>query len=72
MATWKVLDFGRVPTTGAVVISYDCPGCGHEAELPVLGMAIAQTAGGVVFEPGTHAIPAIIQCRHCRRRFEAA
>ena len=71
-ATWDVLDFGAVPRDTGRLIPYSCPRCGHEATLPVKGLPLAQLAGGgVVFEPGDHALPARIRCRRCRRQFEA-
>lgn len=64
--TWKVLDRGEVPV-GAPTISYSCR-CGYEAELPVVGLALAQTSdGAVVFDIGRHAMPTTIQCRKCGR-----
>ena len=69
-ATWDVIDRGAVPLTGTNDIEFDCPGCGREALLPVLGLALAQTAAGVVFDVGEHAMPREIRCRHCRRHFE--
>ena len=72
MATWKILDFGRVPTAGAHEVEFDCPSCGRAAKLPVLGRPLAQLRAGIVFDTDTHAMPSTIQCRSCRRRFEAA
>ena len=72
MATWKILDFGRVPTAGAQEIEFDCPNCGRPAKLPILGRAMAQLQSGLVFDTGPREMPAAIQCRSCRRRFEAA
>jgi hypothetical protein len=71
MATWKILNFGRVPA-GSQEIEFDCPNCGRSAKLPILGRPLAQLAGGIVFDNDHHAMPAEIQCRSCRRRFEAA
>lgn len=72
MATWAVLDRGDVPEKeGSHLIEYDCPRCGYEAELPVLGTPLAQlSSGGMVFDIGRHAMPRIIRCRNCRRTFE--
>ena len=70
-ATWKILQRGRVQLD-APMVPYDCPRCGYEALLPILGMPLAQLSeGGIVFDTGDHAMPAEIQCRHCRRRFES-
>ncbi len=68
-ATWKIIDRGRVPEISPHV-ELTCLSCGHEAELPVLGLAIAQLDFGIVFDIGDHAMPAEIQCRKCRRKFE--
>ena len=70
-ATWKIIDRGEVPERAGTV-EYDCPACGREALLPVLGLPIAQIGAGIVFDTGKHAMPAVIQCRHCRRCFEGA
>lgn len=69
MRRWKILDRGNVPNR-ASMIEYTCPGCDRDAELPVKGMALAQFGGGVVFDVGRHAMPAQIQCPHCRRQYE--
>lgn len=68
--TWKILDYGDVPT-GASTISYSCQACGHEAAMPVKGRALAQLAGGgIVFDTNEEgAIPATVQCRKCGRTF---
>ena len=72
MATWKILDRGKVPDR-ALAVSYACPGCEREADLPVLGLPLAQmSGGGIVFDTQPYAMPAVIQCPHCRRRFEVA
>lgn len=71
MSSWKIIDRGAVPTSAAL-IEYTCPGCEREADLPVKGLAIAQTAAGVVFDSAPHALPSVIQCPHCRRRYEVA
>jgi hypothetical protein len=64
--TWRVLDYGVVPTD-APTIPYDCP-CGREAELPIKGRVIAVTSdGGVIFDTRERAIPDKIQCRRCGR-----
>ena len=68
--TWKILDYGTVPQT-ARTIPYGGP-CDHEAELPVLGTVIAEAGGGLVFDPGPHALPATIQCRQCKRVYTTA
>lgn len=68
MATWRVIDRGTVPLA-AKMIPFDCPGCGSEAALPVVGSALAQLAGGGLVFDGEHALPPKIQCRACRRRF---
>lgn len=70
IATWRILDRGDVPEQGVNLVLYDCPGCGAEAELPVLGTPLAQIESGIVFDIGKRAMPRIIQCRNCRRRFE--
>lgn len=66
--TWKILDRGKVPKN-ALTVTYDCPHCGHEAELPVKGRALAQIAGGgIVFDNDQKGeIPPTVQCRKCRR-----
>jgi hypothetical protein len=69
--TWKILDRGRVPAN-ADVVPFECPRCGAEADLPVLGKPMAQLSdGGWVFHRGPRALPALIQCRQCRREFES-
>jgi hypothetical protein len=69
LRTWKVIDYGSVPVDSPT-FEYDCPGCGHSAQLPVVGMPIAQfSGGGVVFDPGPHELPKQIKCRKCRRVF---
>jgi len=67
--TWRVLDLGTVPAESAC-ITYSCQGCGHEAQLPVVGTALAELNGGGVVFDGPHAMPRKIQCRRCRRVFE--
>ena len=69
-ATWKIIDRGSVPKISNH-IEYHCCDCGHDADLPVLGLARAQIGQGVVFDIGKRAVPKIIQCRKCRRRFES-
>ena len=65
--TWAVLDYGDVPRN-ARTIEYDCPNCGREADLPVLGRTLAQFGGGVVFD-GPGKLPRTIRCRKCRSVF---
>jgi len=64
--TWKILDYGDVPK-GAATVNYSCQNCGHEAEMPVKGRALAQLGGGgIVFDiDETGALPATVQCRKC-------
>lgn len=72
MANWKILDRGEVPIETAS-ISYTCPACDRDADLPVMGLALAQmSGGGLVFDRGPYALPILIQCPHCRRRFESS
>lgn len=68
--TWKVLDWGAVPNPAPETVNFACMGCLREAALPVVGVPIAQLDSGLVFGHGVHAAPRVIQCRHCRRRFE--
>lgn len=68
-ASWRIIDRGDVPERGSSIVLFDCVGCGAEAELPVLGLPLAQIEGGIVFDIGKYAMPRVIQCRHCRRRF---
>jgi hypothetical protein len=68
---WKILDYGDVPENTRLV-SYTCAGCGSESGLPVVGLPVAQIDGGIVFDPGKHAMPRKIQCRRCRRTFEVS
>jgi hypothetical protein len=66
-ATWKIIDRGTVPEITQHV-DFTCQ-CGHDAKLPVLGLAMAQIGMGIVFDVGKFAMPKIIQCRKCRRQF---
>ena len=66
---WKILERGAVPDAGTNTCLYACMGCGNEAELEVIGTALAQVNTGLVFDLGPHAMPAKIQCRKCRRVF---
>jgi hypothetical protein len=72
MATWKIIDPGRVVegAPGVQQVDYTCPHCGAEALLPVRGLILAQlNNGGLVFE-GPYEMPRHIQCRKCRRQFD--
>ena len=68
--TWKIINRGTVPDPAPNTVSYTCMGCMREADLPVVGLAIAQVDSGLVFDVGPMDTPRVIQCRHCRRRFE--
>lgn len=69
---WKILERGEVPLVGVSTIDYTCPNCEMDARLPVKGLPMAQMCGGgIVFDTGPHAMPAIIQCPYCRKRYEA-
>jgi hypothetical protein len=68
--TWKIIDRGSVPAISNHV-DYHCCKCGHDAELPVVGLPMAQVNQGIIFDFGKHAVPKVIQCRKCRRRFES-
>lgn len=70
MGEWKIIDRGNVPENAGTIV-YACPGCGTDASLPALGLPIAQIGDGVVFDNNKHSLPKIIQCRRCRRRYEA-
>lgn len=67
-ATWKIIDRGKVPER-SMHVDYMCE-CGHEAQMPIMGLPMAQIGMGIVFDIGGHAMPKIIQCRKCRRQFE--
>ena len=71
MKRWRILARGAVPIRTHEVV-FACMSCGTEALLPVLGLPLAQIESGIVFDIGRHAMPAVIQCRTCRRRYEAA
>ncbi len=66
---WKILDRGAVPEI-ARLIDYTCLNCGASAELPVMGVPLAQSGHGIVFDTGPYATPKRIQCRHCGSRYE--
>ena len=68
--TWKIINRGTVPDPAPNTVAYTCMGCMREADLPVVGLAIAQVDSGLVFDVGPMDTPRVIQCRHCRRRFE--
>lgn len=67
--TWKVLEWGKVPEDTVQTVEYTCTKCWREAEMPVVGLPIAQIGQGIVFDTGG-AMPARIQCRGCRAAFE--
>jgi len=71
MKTWRVIDYGQVPENSTQTILFSCPKCDVEAELPVVGIALAQMGYAVVFDTGKYAMPRVIQCRYCRRQFES-
>jgi hypothetical protein len=68
-ATWKILNRGRVPKQTRQIF-FTCLKCGHDAVLPVLGIPMAQIGQGIVFDIGDYAMPKIIECRKCRRRYQ--
>jgi hypothetical protein len=68
-ATWKIIDRGKVPALSRT-IEFTCTTCGHDAQLPILGLAMAQIEMGIVFDIGIHAMPRLIQCRKCRKQYE--
>ena len=64
--TWRIIDYGTVPED-APQVPFTCP-CGVEAAMPVQGRPLAQVGAGIVFDTvGPWAIPAVVQCRKCRR-----
>ena len=71
-ATWKILKYGAVPPDSRT-IDFECPHCGHTAELPVIGTPIAQFDGGIVFDNDqTGVLPESVQCRKCRQKLAVA
>jgi len=66
---WILVNRGAVPEPPQSEIEYSCPRCGKDSLLPILGAAMAQINGGVVFDVGPHAMPVEIRCPHCRREF---
>jgi hypothetical protein len=70
LPSWVIIDRGQIPND-AQEIEYTCVACGHDALLPVVGIAIAQTQSGIVFDCGGE-MPPIIECPHCHRKLEAA
>lgn len=77
MRSWKVLD-PDFEATG-VRIPLDCPGCGTEAAMPTHGTGpkvIAAIGLSLILDPPSTTAPAgwlprAVQCRRCRRQFEA-
>lgn len=70
LKTWKILDRGDVPDPAPREADYTCLKCGRSAALPVVGIPVAQVEEGLVFDPGPHAVPKLIQCRKCRSSLE--
>jgi len=69
--TWKILEWSnRPPGAQATTVEMECPKCGHEADLEVIGTPIVGLELGFVFEGGNGSIPDLIQCRKCRRIYE--
>lgn len=67
--TWKILDRGNVPDPAPNHVQFACLNCLAEAELPVVGLPIAQIDQGIVFDPGERGLPKVIQCRRCRKTY---
>jgi hypothetical protein len=73
LANWRVLRYGAdFDRNSARMVSLTCLGCGHDADLPVVGLAIAQIGQGLVFDIGPRDTPKEIQCPRCRKILEAA
>jgi hypothetical protein len=67
---WRILDYGP-DFKASTIVSFSCPNCGRDAKLPVEGRSEGQLAGGqLAFGRGHRRIPASIQCRGCRMKFE--
>jgi hypothetical protein len=69
VSAWIVRQYGDVDPATAYQADFDCVGCGNEATLPVMGRPLAQLGPGIVFDIGTRAMPAEIQCPKCMRVF---
>ena len=69
---WRIVDRGQVPDPPSYTVEFDCPRCDRPALLPVLGCPVAETGGGIIFDPGEFAMPRIIRCPSCRRSFTSA
>lgn len=69
--TWNVLERGFPEGAKERTIEFICQGCGYTAEMPVVGTALCQTPGGIVFDTDARGyVPKLIRCRRCRRQFE--
>ncbi len=70
---WRIVEEDPPAGGWTHAVDYTCPNCGQDALLPVQGLPIAQlSSGGVIFDPGPHSMPKVIECRNCRRQFERA
>lgn len=68
--TWKILDRGTVPDPAPNSVVYTCMHCMREADLPIVGVPLAQLDAGLVFDTDVHAMPKAIECRKCRNRYD--
>ncbi len=69
MRAWRVLDRGRVPERGERLFAYRCDACGEHGLLPVLGEPLVQQGSWVIFTTEEQAVPAAIECAHCKACF---
>lgn len=74
LKSWRIMDYGEVPSppSPVQVVEFTCLNCMNDSLLPVVGRALAQCEQGIVFDTGHHAMPRLVQCRHCRRKLEVA
>lgn len=73
LANWRVIRYGaEFDRKSARPISLTCLACGHDADVPVVGLAIAQLGQGLVFDVGPQDVPQEIQCPRCRNVLEKA
>lgn len=69
MRNWKILKWPNRPER-TTSIEYHCTKCGKDANLAVVGIAMAQIDRGVIFDTPLFSMPEAIECPYCRKQYE--